>query len=44
MLSGFYGSPGDACFGYGIRYECGIFEQEIENGYQVENPITGSDT
>ena len=25
-------------FGYGIRYEYGIFEQEIENGYQVEKP------
>ena len=24
-------------FGYGIRYEYGIFKQEIENGYQVEN-------
>ncbi len=23
-------------FGYGIRYEYGIFRQEIENGYQVE--------
>jgi starch phosphorylase len=23
-------------FGYGIRYEYGIFEQEIENGFQVE--------
>ena len=23
-------------FGYGIRYEFGIFEQAIENGYQVE--------
>jgi starch phosphorylase len=23
-------------FGYGIRYEYGIFAQEIENGYQVE--------
>lgn len=23
-------------FGYGIRYEYGIFEQDIENGYQVE--------
>ncbi len=23
-------------FGYGIRYEYGIFTQEIENGYQVE--------
>ncbi len=26
-----------AC-GYGIRYEYGIFEQDIENGYQVEKP------
>ncbi len=25
-------------FGYGIRYEYGIFEQDIENGYQVEKP------
>ncbi len=25
-------------FGYGIRYEYGIFEQKIENGYQVEVP------
>ncbi|MGE5436104.1 MAG: glycogen/starch/alpha-glucan phosphorylase, partial [Syntrophothermus sp.] len=25
-------------FGYGIRYEYGIFKQEIENGYQVEKP------
>ncbi len=25
-------------FGYGIRYEYGIFEQQIENGYQVEKP------
>lgn len=24
--------------GYGIRYEFGIFEQKIENGYQVEKP------
>jgi len=23
-------------FGYGIRYEYGIFEQDIENGYQIE--------
>ncbi|HQJ46760.1 MAG TPA: glycogen/starch/alpha-glucan family phosphorylase, partial [Ignavibacteriaceae bacterium] len=23
-------------FGYGIRYEYGIFEQDIDNGYQVE--------
>lgn len=25
-------------FGYGIRYEFGIFNQKIENGYQVEEP------
>lgn len=25
-------------FGYGIRYEYGIFKQEIENGYQMEYP------
>lgn len=25
-------------FGYGIRYEYGIFEQDIVNGYQVEKP------
>ncbi len=25
-------------FGYGIRYEYGIFDQDIENGYQVEHP------
>src|SRR3990167_1777680 len=25
-------------FGYGIRYEYGIFEQDIINGYQVETP------
>lgn len=25
-------------FGYGIRYEFGIFKQEIVNGYQVEQP------
>jgi len=25
-------------FGYGIRYQYGIFEQEIENGFQVEYP------
>jgi glycogen phosphorylase len=25
-------------FGYGIRYEYGIFKQEIEKGYQVEYP------
>src|SRR5204862_4656684 len=25
-------------FGYGIRYEYGLFKQEIENGYQKELP------
>lgn len=25
-------------FGYGIRYEYGIFDQEFENGWQVERP------
>lgn len=25
-------------FGYGIRYEYGIFKQEIEHGYQIEQP------
>ncbi|MCW5699578.1 MAG: glycogen/starch/alpha-glucan phosphorylase, partial [Rhodospirillales bacterium] len=25
-------------FGYGIRYDYGIFKQRIENGYQVEEP------
>lgn len=25
-------------YGYGILYEFGIFEQDIENGYQVEKP------
>ncbi|NLX12420.1 MAG: glycogen/starch/alpha-glucan phosphorylase [Phycisphaerales bacterium] len=25
-------------YGYGIRYEHGIFEQRIENGWQIENP------
>lgn len=25
-------------FGYGIRYQYGIFEQDIENGYQIEKP------
>jgi starch phosphorylase len=25
-------------YGYGLRYEFGIFEQDIQNGYQVEKP------
>ncbi|MFP4460003.1 MAG: glycogen/starch/alpha-glucan phosphorylase [Candidatus Zixiibacteriota bacterium] len=25
-------------YGYGIRYEYGIFKQDIENGYQIERP------
>jgi starch phosphorylase len=29
------GMPG---YGYGIRYEYGMFTQRIENGYQVEHP------
>jgi starch phosphorylase len=31
-------------FGYGIRYEFGIFDQVIRNGWQVERPTTGSST
>jgi starch phosphorylase len=31
-------SLGYAGYGYGIRYEFGIFEQEIKNGWQVERP------
>lgn len=26
------------CFGYGIRYDYGIFRQDIDNGFQVEHP------
>lgn len=29
------GIPG---YGYGIRYDFGIFEQQIKNGYQIEKP------
>ncbi len=29
---------GYAGYGYGIRYEFGIFEQDIKNGWQVERP------
>jgi starch phosphorylase len=25
-------------YGYGIRYECGIFEQQIKGGWQLEQP------
>ena len=28
------------CIGYGIRYEFGIFQQQFENGWQVERPDT----
>ena len=31
------GIPG---YGYGIRYDFGIFEQKIRNGYQIEKPDT----
>ena len=31
-------SLGLPAMGYGIRYDYGIFEQRIENGYQVEKP------
>ncbi len=29
---------GIAGYGYGIRYEFGIFEQDFKNGYQIERP------
>lgn len=29
---------GMPAYGYGIRYEYGIFKQDIQNGYQVEQP------
>nr|QNR01022.1 glycogen phosphorylase [Sinonovacula constricta] len=29
---------GLAAYGYGIRYDYGIFQQKIENGWQVEEP------
>lgn len=29
-------SLGLAAYGYGIRYEFGIFNQKIDNGWQVE--------
>ena len=27
--------------GYGLRYEYGMFQQNIQNGWQTSNPITG---
>lgn len=33
-------SLGLAAYGYGIRYEFGIFNQRIVNGWQVRNTIT----
>ncbi len=29
---------GIPCYGYGLRYDYGIFSQKIENGFQVETP------
>ena len=29
---------GIPAYGYGLRYDYGIFDQQIENGYQVESP------
>lgn len=29
---------GIPCYGYGLRYEYGIFSQKIKDGYQVESP------
>jgi glycogen phosphorylase len=35
-------SIGLPCIGYGIRYEYGMFRQEIADGWQVEHPDRGS--
>jgi glycogen phosphorylase len=32
---------GCPAYGYGIRYEHGLFRQRFENGMQVERPRTG---
>lgn len=31
-----------AAYGYGIRYEFGIFNQKIEKGWQVSQPLLHS--
>ena len=36
LLSGLAGHAGTPAIGYGIRYEFGIFDQEIRDGWQVE--------
>jgi len=33
-------SLGLPAYGYGMRYDCGLFEQEIADGWQVERPDT----
>jgi len=37
LLHGFSGHTGDSAIGYGIRYEYGIFDQQIRDGWQVES-------
>ena len=38
LLSGFTRPPWLPAIGYGLRYDFGIFNQRIVNGYQVEVP------